>query len=66
MALSLITYFCTMVSALAILAVLLSSLISPHHVWQPHPIALTGQAAESQTADALTPKKCSNNQAANV
>ena len=31
MALSLITYFCTMVSALAILAVLLSSLIS-HHI----------------------------------
>jgi hypothetical protein len=70
MALSLIAYFCTMVSALAVLMAVLSSFISPHHLRRPHPIApveqgaaLSGKAAVPiptsihVAADASTPEK---------
>ena len=53
MALALIAYFCTMVSALAVLMVLLSSVISPQHLRQPHSIAPTKQMAALESKAAL-------------
>jgi len=47
MALSLIGYFCTMMSALAVFVALLSSVLPPRRFPEPHPIVVAEQATIS-------------------
>ncbi|HUI14749.1 MAG TPA: hypothetical protein VL048_14920 [Xanthobacteraceae bacterium] len=47
MALSLIAYFCTMMSALAVFVALLSSVLPPRRFPEPHPIVVAEQATIS-------------------
>ena len=50
MALIVIAYFCTMVSTLTVLMVLLGSVVQPqHHFRQPHPIGAIGHVAALET-----------------
>jgi hypothetical protein len=70
MALSLIAYFCAMISALAVFVTLLSGVLPPHRFPEPHPIVVAEPAKNSANnaaskmpircqavADAMTPNK---------
>ena len=53
MALSLIAYFCAMMSALAVFVVLLGSIVPPRQFRQPHPIVFAEGAAALDAKAAL-------------
>ncbi len=54
MALPLIGYFCTMVSAFAALMFVLSGVISPREMRQPHPVVSIAQSAAPETPEKKT------------
>jgi hypothetical protein len=54
MALPLIGYFCTMVSAFAALMFVLSGVISPREIRQPHPVVSIAQSAAPEKPEKKT------------